>query len=192
MCTQLLWVLVGWTGSHTGPQGAREVSGSSVAPRSSQGASTTTYEKESLPWKAHPQSTLGTCCGPGPVEDLGPVEEIMFRVSGGRLSHCLPPGTTGPTGSWCSELQGPRARPPHSQRLTSQGPQGTPGRGLWWDGPATPGVRTVWLPQGQQLGEQSHSGVEASFVFLLPVYRAPPEEGASFSRWKGPVPSESW
>lgn len=59
---------------------------------------------ESLPGK-QPQSTLGTCCG------LGPVEETMFRMSGRRLNHCLlnsvPPGTTGPTGSWCGKLQGP-------------------------------------------------------------------------------------
>lgn len=89
-------------------------------------------------WKAHPQSTLGTCCGPGPVE------ETMFRACVGWKAESLSAEQRAtrdhrPNGKLVRQALGPHVQPGHcSQRLTSQGPQGTSGRGLWWKGPATP------------------------------------------------------
>lgn len=59
--------------------------------------------------------------------------------------------------------------------------------------PSHPCVWTVWLPQGQEWGE------ETSFVFLLPVHRAPQKGSQTLITWEplsqggeGPAPRESW
>lgn len=77
------------------------------------------------------------------------------RVWGGRLSHCLlsnvPPGTTGPTGSWCGKLQGPMCGRATAQSETNK--PGPPRDVRAWplvERPSHPRVWTVWLPQGQE------------------------------------------
>lgn len=65
-----------------------------------------------LAWKAHPQSTLGTCCGPGPVE------ESMFCARVGWKAESLSAEQRAtrdhrPNGKLVRQAPGPHVRPGH-------------------------------------------------------------------------------